>query len=77
MKNNSGAFQKRGRVIILIALVSAIMLCNYYRLMQLQLVKGDYYTALSQSSFSSSSSISAARGEILDRNGRPFAVNTI
>lgn len=77
MKNISGAFKKRGRVIILIALVSAIMLCYYYRLMQLQLVKGAYYTALSQSSFSSSSSVSAARGEILDRNGRPFAVNTI
>lgn len=77
MNAGNESFQKRSRVIILIVLVIAIILCYYYRLMQLQIVKGEYYTALSESSFSSSSVISAARGEILDRNGKPFAVNEI
>ncbi len=51
------------------------MLFYYYRLMQLQIVRGDYYSALAERSFSSSTSVPAARGEILDRFGRPIAVN--
>ena len=77
MKTAQGGFQKRSRVVILICIIVAVILCYYYRLMQLQIVNGAYYSALAESSFSSSSAILAARGEIIDRNGRPYAVNTI
>ena len=76
MSYNKGGFKKRSRTIIMIVLAVSIILFYYYRLMQLQIVNGDYYSALAQRSISSRVAIPAARGEILDRFGRPIAVNT-
>lgn len=71
-----GGFKKRSRTVIMIVLALSIILFYYYRLMQLQIVNGEYYDALAKRSYMSSSSITAARGEILDRYGRPIAVNS-
>ena len=76
MSYGKGGFRKRSRTVIMIVLAVAIILFYYYRLMQLQIVNGDYYSALAQRSISSTTAIPAARGEILDRYGRPIAVNT-
>ncbi len=45
------------------------------RLMQLQLVEGDSYYAQTQKRTKRTVTVPAARGEIVDRNGRPLVIN--
>jgi penicillin-binding protein 2 len=50
-------------------------ICCTYRLIKLQIIKGEYYFKLSFNRLVGSSPIKAARGEILDRNGIPLISN--
>ena len=47
------------------------------RLMNYQIVQADEYQQMAQGSYTSVQTIDAARGEILDRYGRPLAVNEV
>lgn len=62
----------------LLALGCLLLLCAGLagaRLMQLQLVDGDSYLRRSAEFLTTTSTVSAARGEILDRYGRPMVTN--
>lgn len=65
------------RVGILIGIFVLTLLLYSLRLMQLQVVKGDEFAAEVDAGWTSTQIVKAARGEILDRNGRPLAVNAI
>lgn len=65
------------RVGVLVALVILVLLLYLLRLMQLQVVMGADFAKEIEEGWESIQTIKAARGEILDRNGRPMAVNTI
>lgn len=54
-----------------------VLLLYCLRLMQMQVVEGEDSEALLERGWSSTQVIKAARGEILDRNGRPLAMNAI
>lgn len=63
------------RYIALSLILIAIMLLYSVRMVQIQLIDADYYVSQADSVSTRSVSIQAARGEILDRYGRPLAVN--
>ncbi len=65
------------RVFLLIALIVAVFIIFALRLMQYQVVNAEQYKQLAQSGYTSEQSIDAARGEFLDRYGRPLAVNQV
>jgi penicillin-binding protein 2 len=65
------------RLVILGVLVLLVSIAYGRRLMQLQIVEGERYTALLQQGTSQTQVIKAARGEILDRSGNPLAQNLI
>lgn len=57
-------------------LASLVIFVAYaLRLMQLQLVDGDSYYAQTQKRTQRTVTVPAARGEIVDRNGRPLVIN--
>ena len=70
------SFKKPWRVVVLSVLILLVFLIYNIRLMHLQIVNGESYRSMANSSFYSNTSITAPRGEILDRYGRPLAVNT-
>lgn len=70
-----GTDLKRSRVYLMFGLVAAILLGLGARFVQLQVVQGEYYEKKGRSVSSSTVSIPAARGEILDRNGNPLVIN--
>lgn len=63
------------RPIVCIVLIFAILLGYTARLLQIQVFGYDYYHRKSDIQNAQSVTIKAARGEILDRYGRPIAVN--
>ncbi|MEM1485069.1 penicillin-binding transpeptidase domain-containing protein [Oscillospiraceae bacterium PP1C4] len=65
------------RLLILAAAFIFVMLLYSLRLMNFQVVHGDEYEKMLEAGWTTTQTIKAARGEILDRNGRPLAVNTI
>lgn len=65
------------RVFLLVALIVAVFIIFALRLMQYQVVNAEQYKQLAQSGYTSEQSIDAARGEFLDRYGRPLAVNQV
>ncbi len=65
------------RLAILGAAVVLVLLLYSLRLMQVQVVEGEMYAQMIDEGWSSTQTIKAARGEIIDRNGRPLAMNTI
>lgn len=65
------------RVLVLAGLVFLVLTLYLLRLMQIQVVEGESLAAKMEEGWSSTQVVKAARGEILDRNGRPLAVNTI
>ncbi|WP_432353487.1 penicillin-binding transpeptidase domain-containing protein [Anaerotruncus rubiinfantis] len=65
------------RMIILGAAFVLVLLLYCLRLLQMQVVEGEDSEALLERGWSSTQVIKAARGEILDRNGRPLAMNAI
>ena len=63
------------RHVILILAVIAIMGAYVARLMQIQIVEAEQFRSLVTSLSISEQTVRAARGEIIDRNGNPLAVN--
>ena len=70
-KKDSG----KARIIICVALLAAIFFGFAFRLFDWQLIHGEEYKALSAASTSYTVVSDATRGEILDVNGKPLAVN--
>lgn len=64
-------------IITLLALLGAVILMFFFRLFELQVVKGDYYVSVQNRTNVYSTVIEAARGEILDRNGVPLATSRV
>ncbi len=63
------------RTLALFLIALTVFVAYGLRLMQLQLVEGDRYFAQTQKRTQRTVTIPAARGEIVDRNGRPLVVN--
>ena len=69
--------KERIRLIILCILVLAVFLTSAFRLMQFQVVHGADFYEESNRKTASRTEIKAARGEIVDRYGRPLAINKV
>ena len=65
------------RAALLLTLLSGVLALYCLRLMQMQVVDGEKIMAEIERGSTTEQVIKAARGEILDRNGRPLASNTI
>ncbi len=65
------------RIFLLIALIIIVFILFALKLMQYQIVNAEEYQQMAQGNYVSEQSINAARGEILDRYGRPLAVNEV
>lgn len=63
------------RAVALSVLMLAVFGLYSLRLFQVQIVEGDEYASISNGQYSRNMTISASRGEILDRYLRPIAVN--
>lgn len=61
------------RIRILSAILAAMMLAYSIRMADIQLIHDDYYLAQATDINTRTTKLKAARGEILDRYGRPFA----
>ena len=68
---------QRSRVMLLSAALGVVLFIYIIRLMQLQIVQGEEYYAMVNRGTERSQVVEAARGEITDRYGRPFAVNRV
>ncbi|WP_197068240.1 penicillin-binding transpeptidase domain-containing protein [Candidatus Soleaferrea massiliensis] len=65
------------RIGILTGLVGLIFGFFIFKLMQMQIVQGKDYLEQAMAGSVSKQTVKAARGEIVDRNGKPLAVNKI
>lgn len=65
----------RNRAIILALVLLAILVFYIVRLGQLQIVEGESYLAIANQGSVVTQAVPAARGEIVDRYGRPFTQN--
>lgn len=65
----------KSRIPIIAGILFFVFILYGIRLMQLQIVQGKQYLSQMQSKITREVVIKAARGEILDRYGRPIAVN--
>ncbi|NLY43655.1 MAG: penicillin-binding protein 2 [Clostridiaceae bacterium] len=65
----------KNRYFIISILIVMVGLTFIYRLMQLQIVRGEEYKEQSERRLHKSVSVKAPRGEILDTYGRPLATN--
>lgn len=65
----------RRRAVALVAVVALVFGAYALRLFQIQIVEGDEYARIAQGQSSTTLSIAASRGEILDRYLRPMSVN--
>ncbi len=76
MDNNNplNKINKR-RIGVMAGAIALVFVLYGFRLFQIQIVEGDEYAAIAHRHTSVSVSIPASRGEILDRNMRPLAVN--
>lgn len=68
-------FKKWGRYTVMFLLVLALMVVYVGRLAQWQLVEGEKYAEISEKSSNFYVKLNAARGEILDKSGKPLAAN--
>ena len=66
---------KLGRYALCVVLLVAVFLCYEVRLFQWQIVDGEEYERVSLSSRTDTIEVSAARGQVLDRNGQVLAGN--
>ena len=62
---------------MLVGMIVIVFVAFSLRLMNYQIVQADEYQQMAQGSYTSVQTIDAARGEILDRYGRPLAVNEV
>ena len=67
----------KGRVFLLVGGIIAVFVVFALRLMKYQIVDAEKYREMAQGNYTSTQSIDAARGEMLDRYGRPLAVNQV
>ena len=67
----------KGRLVLMIALVVGVFVAFAVRLMKYQIVEAEEYKEMAQGNYTSVQTIDAARGEVLDRYGRPLAVNEV
>ena len=65
------------RPIVLASILLATFFLYGMRLMRMQVVEGEKYQALVEKGSQSTQVLKAARGEIVDRYGRPFTINRI
>lgn len=65
------------RMILLAAVLITVLLLYSLRLMDFQVVNGENFEKQIERGWETTQVIKAARGEILDRNGRPLAMNTV
>ena len=65
----------RIRTVILIAVMAAVFLTYIYKLMHIQIVEGENYAQQAQQGSTRTQVERAARGEIVDRYGRPLVTN--
>ena len=65
------------RLLILTLIISMVFVGFAVRLMSLQIVHGDEYKERVQQGVTYRQQVEPARGEMLDRYGRPFAVNKV
>ena len=72
---DSGQQSPRGGLILLQGLVLGLFCLFTVRLWYLQVHKGEHFSDLARENQMRQASIIAARGMILDRNGKPLAVN--
>lgn len=63
------------RLAVISGIMAVIMLVYTVKFGYMQLAQADYYRSLSDTTYSQKVSIKAARGEIVDRYGRPLAQN--
>ena len=66
-----------GRIILLIVLIVLVFIAFSLRLMKYQVVNAEHYKQMAQGNYTSVQSIDAVRGELLDRYGRPLAINEV
>ena len=64
------------RVVLMIALASAVLVLFLLRLVYLQVIEGNHYLEQADNTTSYRFNITAARGEIVDCYGRSLATNT-
>lgn len=72
--NANNRISKR-RAIALVAVIAFVFGIYSMRLFQVQIVEGEQYASIAESTYSTEIPVSASRGEILDRHMRPMAVN--
>ena len=65
------------RIFILAGVITLVLLLYSLCLMQMQVVNGEKFANIAEQGTTKLQRIKAARGEILDRNGRPMAVNAL
>lgn len=75
VKGNSENKISKRRAFALIALIAFVFGIYALRLFQIQIVEGDEYKQIANRNTTSTVSIAASRGEILDRYLRPLAIN--
>ena len=69
--------QEKTRFAILGGVVGFLFLVFVYQLMLIQIAEGEAYADQANRGYTATQSIPAARGEIVDRYGRPFTTNRI
>lgn len=69
--------QQNIRYAVLGGVVGFLFLVFVYQLMLIQIAQGEAYAAQATRGYTATQSIPAARGEIVDRYGRPFTTNRI
>jgi len=68
---------QKKRLIVTMILVTVIAVGCFIRLMSMQVVNGEAYQELIDQGYSTTYSVTAARGEIVDRYGRTLAANRV
>jgi penicillin-binding protein 2 len=74
-ESDSGQQSPRGGLILLQCLILGLFCLFTVRLWYLQVHKGEHFSDLARENQMRQASIIAARGTIMDRNGKPLAVN--
>ena len=73
--NNKQNKLSRRRVLALVTVIVVVFSLYGFRLFQIQIVEGEAYAEIVNRGTSVTMSVSASRGEILDRYLRPMAAN--
>ena len=72
-----GPREERFRFLITGAVVGLVMAAFLYQLVFIQITQGEAYKRKVTQGYTRTQTVDAARGEIVDRYGRPFASNRV